>query len=62
VLHLLSDDGEAVRQHLTANIADFFCHDDVSNSPFSWQSGGLLWLAEVREKFRRGKLVLLLHI
>jgi hypothetical protein len=27
VLHLLGDDGEAVRQHLTTNIADFFYHD-----------------------------------
>jgi hypothetical protein len=26
VLHLLGDDGEAVGQHLTPNIADFFCH------------------------------------
>jgi hypothetical protein len=30
VLHLLGDDGEAVRQHLAANIANFFDHD------FSW--------------------------
>ena len=27
MLHLLGDDGEAVGQHLTANIADFFYHD-----------------------------------
>jgi hypothetical protein len=26
VLHLLGDDGEAVGQHLTANIANFFYH------------------------------------
>ena len=29
VLHLLGDDGEAVRQHLTTNIANFFYHDLV---------------------------------
>jgi hypothetical protein len=27
VFHLLGDDGEAVGQHLTANIANFFDHD-----------------------------------
>jgi hypothetical protein len=28
VLHLLGDHGEAVRQHLAANIANFFYHDE----------------------------------
>jgi hypothetical protein len=27
VFHLLGDDGEAVRQHLAANVANFFDHD-----------------------------------
>jgi hypothetical protein len=29
VLHLLGDDGEAVGQHLTADIANFFYHVDA---------------------------------
>jgi hypothetical protein len=29
VLHLLGDDGEPVRQHLTANIANFFYHVSI---------------------------------
>ena len=32
VLHLLGDHSEAVGQHLTANIADFFYHDVVKSS------------------------------
>ena len=28
MLHLLGDDGEAVGQNLTTDIADFFYHDD----------------------------------
>jgi hypothetical protein len=28
VFHLLGDDGEAVGQHLSANIANFFYHCD----------------------------------
>jgi hypothetical protein len=28
VLHLFGDDGEAMRQHLAANVANFFYHDD----------------------------------
>jgi hypothetical protein len=29
VLHLLGDHGEAVRQNLAANVADFFYHVDM---------------------------------
>jgi hypothetical protein len=50
VLHLLGDDGEAMRQHLTANIANFFYHNDVlrldrGTCPevpyYSYTSGGM---------------------
>jgi hypothetical protein len=47
VLHLLGDDGEAVGQHLAANIANFFDHDDCEGgtSPevpyYSYTSGGV---------------------
>ena len=50
MLHLLGDDGEAVRQHLTANIADFFYHDLVLIPEsalevlyYSYISGGVGW-------------------
>ena len=29
MFHLLGDDGETVRQHLTTNIANFFYHVDI---------------------------------
>ncbi len=34
MLHLLGDDGEAVGQHLTTDIADFFYHGDTSRTPW----------------------------
>lgn len=43
MLHLLGDDGEAVRQHLAANIANFFDHDVVSCSAGP-SRGVLLWI------------------
>jgi len=50
VLHLLGDDGEAVGQHLTTNIADFFYHDLVLIADpalkvlyYSYTSGRARW-------------------